>query len=80
MEGRQPRARPPAAARRAGLLLLMNRLLLDSNTVVWWDDGSPIHRDPFGRLLVAVAAVDGLAMVSSPILSGYPISFIDARS
>lgn len=40
-----------------------------------------IHKDPFDRLLVAVAMVEGLALVSSdPILSEYPISFIDARS
>jgi len=41
----------------------------------------PIHRDPFDRLLVAVAIVEGLTLVSSdPVLAEYPISFIDARS
>jgi PIN domain nuclease of toxin-antitoxin system len=41
----------------------------------------PIHKDPFDRLLVAVAMVEGLAIVSSdPVLSKYPISVIDARS
>ena len=41
----------------------------------------PIHKDPFDRMLVAVAIVEGLALVSSdPLLAEYPISFIDARS
>lgn len=41
----------------------------------------PIHRDPFDRLLVAVAMVEGLALVSSdPVLSSYPIPVIDARA
>ena len=40
----------------------------------------PIHRDPFDRLLVAVALVERLALVSSdPVLEQYPIQFIDAR-
>ena len=40
----------------------------------------PIHRDPFDRLLVAVALVEALALVSSdPLLSQYPITIIDAR-
>ena len=40
----------------------------------------PLHRDPFDRLLVAVAVVEELALVSSdPVLSHYPIHFIDAR-
>ena len=39
-----------------------------------------VHRDPFDRLLVGVALVEGLALVSSdPILEEYPIQFIDAR-
>jgi PIN domain nuclease of toxin-antitoxin system len=42
---------------------------------------APIHRDPFDRLLVAVAMVEGLTLVSSdPVLSEYPISVIDARA
>lgn len=41
----------------------------------------PIHKDPFDRMLVAVAMVEGLALVSAdPVLAEYPISFIDARS
>jgi PIN domain nuclease of toxin-antitoxin system len=41
----------------------------------------PIHKDPFDRLLVAVAMVEGLALVSSdPVLAEYPISVVDARS
>lgn len=41
----------------------------------------PIHKDPFDRMLVAVAIIEGLALVSSdPVLAEYPISFIDARS
>jgi PIN domain nuclease of toxin-antitoxin system len=41
----------------------------------------PIHKDPFNRLLVAVAMVEGLALVSSdPVLSEYPIAVIDARA
>ena len=40
----------------------------------------PIHKDPFDRLLVAVAMVEGLALVSSdPVLAEYPISVVDAR-
>jgi PIN domain nuclease of toxin-antitoxin system len=40
----------------------------------------PIHRDPFDRLLVAVARVEGLTLVSSdPLLARYPISVIDGR-
>ena len=40
-----------------------------------------IHKDPFDRLLVAVATVEGLRLVSSdPVLSKYPISVIDARA
>lgn len=40
----------------------------------------PIHKDPFDRLLVAVALVEGLTLVSSdPLLSQYPISVIEAR-
>lgn len=40
----------------------------------------PIHRDPFDRLLVAVALVEGLTLVSSdPVLEQHPIQFIDAR-
>jgi PIN domain nuclease of toxin-antitoxin system len=41
----------------------------------------PIHKDPFDRMLVAVAMVEGLALVSAdPVLAEYPISFVDARS
>ena len=41
----------------------------------------PIHTDPFDRMLVAVAMVEGLALVSAdPVLAEYPISLIDARS
>jgi PIN domain nuclease of toxin-antitoxin system len=41
----------------------------------------PIHEDPFDRLLVAVAMVEGLALVSSdPVLAEYPIPVVDARS
>ena len=41
----------------------------------------PIHKDPFDRLLVAVALVEGLTLVSSdPLLAQYPISVIAARS
>jgi len=40
----------------------------------------PVHRDPFDRLLVAVALVEGLTLVSSdPLLAQYPISVIDGR-
>ena len=40
----------------------------------------PIHKDPFDRLLVAVARADGLTLVSSdPFLAQYPISVIEAR-
>ena len=39
-----------------------------------------IHKDPFDRLLVAVALVEGLALVSSDaILAQYPINVIDSR-
>lgn len=41
---------------------------------------TPVHRDPFDRLLVAVALVEGLTLVSSdPIMAQYPIRVIDAR-
>jgi PIN domain nuclease of toxin-antitoxin system len=40
----------------------------------------PIHRDPFDRLLVAVAVVEGLTLLSSDsLLSQYPVPVIDAR-
>ena len=40
----------------------------------------PIHRDPFDRLLVATAMVEGLTLVSSDtLLAQYPIPVIDAR-
>jgi PIN domain nuclease of toxin-antitoxin system len=40
----------------------------------------PIHRDPFDRLLVAVAIVEGLTLVSSdPVLARYPVRVLDAR-
>jgi PIN domain nuclease of toxin-antitoxin system len=39
-----------------------------------------IHRDPFDRLLVAVAVVEGLTIVSSDlILARYPVQVIDAH-
>jgi PIN domain nuclease of toxin-antitoxin system len=42
---------------------------------------NPIHRDPFDRLLVAVAQVEGLTLVSSdPLLAHYPIQVMYARS
>jgi len=38
------------------------------------------HRDPFDRLLVATAMVEGLTLVSSDtLLAQYPIPVIDAR-
>ena len=40
----------------------------------------PIHKDPFDRMLVAVALVEGLTLVSSDSrLAQYPISVIEAR-
>jgi PIN domain nuclease of toxin-antitoxin system len=40
----------------------------------------PIHKDPFDRLLVAVALTEELTLVSSnPILERYPIRVIEAR-
>jgi PIN domain nuclease of toxin-antitoxin system len=40
----------------------------------------PIHKDPFDRLLVAVAIVEGLTLVSGDdVLANYPVSFLDAR-
>ena len=40
----------------------------------------PIHKDPFDRLLVATAMVEGLALVSAdPLIAKYPIRVIDAR-
>jgi PIN domain nuclease of toxin-antitoxin system len=39
-----------------------------------------IHKDPFDRLLVAVAMVEGLTLVSGDdVLSEYPIAFLNAR-
>jgi PIN domain nuclease of toxin-antitoxin system len=43
-------------------------------------DLKPIHKDPFDRLLVAVAMVEGLTLVSGDdVLSKYPIAFLNAR-
>ena len=40
----------------------------------------PIRKDPFDRLLVAVAQVEGLTLVSSdPLLADYPVPVIEAR-
>ena len=40
----------------------------------------PVHKDPFDRLLVAVALTEELTLVSSdPILARYPIRVIEAR-
>jgi PIN domain nuclease of toxin-antitoxin system len=40
----------------------------------------PIHRDPFDRLLVAVAITEDLTIVSSDaIFARYPVRVIDAR-
>lgn len=39
-----------------------------------------VHRDPFDRLLVAVARVEGLTIVSSDLVFGrYQVDVIDAR-
>lgn len=39
----------------------------------------PIHRDPFDRLLVAVALVENLTLVSADaLLAQYPIRWLDA--
>ncbi len=41
---------------------------------------TPIHKDPFDRLLVATAIVEGLAIVTSDeVMMRYPIRTIDAR-
>jgi PIN domain nuclease of toxin-antitoxin system len=41
----------------------------------------PVHKDPFDRLLVAVALTEELTLVSSdPILARYPIRVIEARA
>jgi PIN domain nuclease of toxin-antitoxin system len=41
----------------------------------------PIHRDPFDRLLVAVARVEGVSLVSADtFLDQYPVTVIDARA
>jgi PIN domain nuclease of toxin-antitoxin system len=38
-----------------------------------------IHKDPFDRLLVAAAIIEGLALVSTDsILGKYPIQWMDA--
>lgn len=40
----------------------------------------PIHKDPFDRLLVAIALVEGLSLVSADtFLHRYPIAVVDAR-
>ena len=40
---------------------------------------APLHKDPFDRLLVATASVEGLTVVSAdPSLARYPIQWIDA--
>lgn len=40
----------------------------------------PIHKDPFDRLLVATAMVEGLEIVTSDqLLIQYPVRIIDAR-
>jgi len=39
------------------------RLLLDTHALLWWLGGA--HRDPFDRMLVAQALVEGLPIVSN---------------
>lgn len=61
---------------------LLRRGLLDngyfelpilSDHVVAIDDLPPIHKDPFDRLLVAQATVEGVTLLTvDPIVAGYP--------
>ncbi len=64
----------------------MTGLLLDTHTMLWffWDDPDhatmveglvPHHRDPFDRLLIAQAMVEGLPLVSAdPVFDQYGVS------
>ena len=62
-------------------------LLLDTHVLLWWlDDHAHAvgdlpahHRDPFDRILVAQAKVEGLTLVSRDVhLKRYKIPFIEA--
>ena len=40
---------------------------------------APLHEDPFDRMLVAPAQVEGLAVVSAdPVFEGYGVSVLEA--
>ena len=45
------------------------RLLLDTHTLIWLldDPGPPHHKDPFDRLLIAQALVEGIPVVSADV-------------
>ena len=65
-------------------------LLLDTHAFLWWDNGSvnltprvlalchdPVHKDPFDRLLVAQAQVEGMALASADhVFTSYPVSLV----
>ena len=50
-----------------------NELLIVSDHVVAIEDLPPIHRDPFDRVLVAQATVEGIALLTmDPLVARYP--------
>jgi len=50
-----------------------------SDHVVAVDSLRPIHKDPFDRLLVAQATVEGVTLLTvDPLVAGYPV--LSARS
>ena len=54
--------------------------LLDTHCWLWLKADSRRHRDPFDRLLVAQALVEGLTLVSAdPHVLAYDVKSIDAR-
>jgi PIN domain nuclease of toxin-antitoxin system len=47
------------------------RLLIDTHVLLWW---GAAHRDPFDRMLIAQAKVEGLTMVTvDPAFAAYDI-------
>jgi len=59
------------------------RMLLDTQALLWFllDDPKPFHhKDPFDRLIIAQAMVEGISLVSSDgAFDAYPIQRIWGR-
>ena len=73
------RSRPPRFSRRCGIL---RRSLFDNNYAELPVTGAhaaglaslpPIHKDPFDRMLVAQAMIEGLTLLTAdPVVAKYP--------